>query len=232
MQTFAGALVATFLSLVNATTSTAGVCVPHQAEPNSVPQFLYALIDSLSYASAGRERAGSSTNVSADLMLNLKLADSEFECAGDQLAAYEASANKMIALSAKAARRVYSSIMELDQRLVIVLRDLLDRGPNDPRWGTVSEQVAQIGAEADDAWKLLPMAAVGATYAMLDPAQQGRLVLTAKDRAGLVTALEGQFGKEVRQGMRAGQQPVVAAAAALHSFISDQKWQSRPSNTN
>lgn len=207
--------------------STASMCLPPEARPNSVPHYVAALVDALAYGKSGRDRTAN-TEVIAELMLNLKLKDGDYECAASQLAPYEKSQNKAVSISAQLARTAFLSLVALDRRMVGLLRDLLDRGPNDPRFGSVSEQVAQIGVEADDAWKLLPMAAAGATQALADPEALGQLVVTAQDRARLLAKLDDTFGKGIHGGLKAGQFALDAAAAALYGFLGDQQWKSRP----
>jgi hypothetical protein len=78
------------------------------------------------------------------------------------------------------------------------------------------------------------IAAIATTYVLVAlPVDQqeklSTLTITGQERKILADKIEREFGQEVRGGLKAGQIPLVGAAAMLYGFVSNADWKSSDS---
>lgn len=216
----------------------AGVCQPPTVEKESPYRYVLTLADALSYAKSGLDRTGpasvGSKPTDFDLLLGLKLGKSDFECARSQVGPFAASSNEAIKTSAKGSALVFSLLAELQQKSVAEHKALLDsiaEGQLKP--GTALERQAELAASYDEAWKLLIPAVIASTYAVVEveptTGLMSRLGLTRAQRDEILLKLTSTFGDDVKRGMRAGQIPLTAAAAALYQVLGDPQRKLRDS---
>jgi hypothetical protein len=228
--------ITTVLCAIVSSKSLAGICLPSDPDPkaDSSYHYLLALTDALNYAKTGRDRVRNASDnpdtmaAMTELMINIKLADKDYSCAADILKPYLASSNKAIATSAEAAATVFDALVQLDKQSLAMLKNILNNDPNATNLGDLAERLSDLGAQADDIWKLLPMATISATYSIIekDPATQkmSRLNITALQRTEVLSRLKGTFGPSILKGMQAGQLPLEGAAGALCEFLTDTRW--------
>lgn len=221
------------------TPSHAGLCLPHDVEKESPYRYVLTLIDSMGYAQTAikRQEQKSSTNTEEtlfQLFYGFKLAEADFDCAEFQVSPYVSSTNEAIRTSAKGAALSYSRLGALQEEAALHLKLLLDAGPNEFKYGTMLERQAERAASMDEVWKLLPPAAIAATYSVIeeDPTtgRMSGLALTAKQREEILQKLRSTFGEEITKGVKAGQISLVAAAAVLYEVIGNQPRKTRGSN--
>lgn len=220
-------------------TALAGVCQPPTVQKQSPYHYLVSLSEALGYAKSGLDRSsptglGSSKPSDFDLLFGLKLAKADFECAKEQVVPYGTSSNKAIKTSAQGATLVFALLVDLEQRSIEEYKTLLDAaaGGNLKR-GTMLERQAELAVKYDEAWKLLITAVIASTYAVveLEPAtgRMSRLGLTRTQRDEVLKRLHSTFGDDVKGGMKAGQLPLMAAAAALYEILGDPQRKLRDS---
>lgn len=214
-----------------------GLCTPPTVQRNSPYHYIATLTEALTYAKSGLDRTaqsgqGSSSVSDFDLLLGLKLGKADFDCAASQVSAYAASSNEAIKTSAEGATFVFTLLAKLHERSVAEYKALLDsisEGKLKP--GTVLERQAELAASYDEAWKLLIPAVVAGTYAVVeeDPKTRlmSRLALTRAQRDEILRKLRATFGEEIARGLKAGQLPLAAAAAALYQVVGDRQRQLR-----
>ena len=212
------------------TPARAGLCQPPTVEMESPYRYIMTLADALSYAKAGLDRtapaAVGSKPTDFDLLLGLKLGKADFDCARSQVAPFAASSNKAIKASAEGSALAFSLLADLQQRAVAEHKALLDSiadGKLKP--GTALERQADLAASYDEAWKLLIPAVIASTYAVVEveptTGLMSRLGLTRAQRDEILQKLTSAFGEDVRAGMKAGQIPLITAAAALYQVLGD-----------
>jgi hypothetical protein len=164
-----------------------------------------------------------------DFMVAVKSAGLDYQCAASLVEPFTTSANDPIQTSAKSAHLVYSQLAEIDQQMLADIRATLDGSPQPS--GASADRTSNLGVRKNQAWKLLPMATVAATHAIVvapdKPNERlSRLHLTEAQRREIASELEKAFGPGVRGGMKAGQSALLGSAAVLHGFVSDRQWKS------
>lgn len=217
----------------------AGLCVPPTVEKDSPYYYLVSLVDSLRYAKAALDRTSPATLGSEPtvlkMLVGLKLAKADYDCARSQVAPYSASSNGDIKTSAEGAATVFSRLVDLDKATVAGYKALLDSAaqgrPLKP--SSVLESQAELAARYDETWKyLVPAVAAGADAVVeVEPAtgRASRLALTRAQRDDILQKLQSTFGDEVKGGMRGGQRPLIATAAMLYESLVDARWKLRDS---
>jgi hypothetical protein len=208
----------------------AGLCIPPTVQKESPYHYLVSLAEALSYAKSAVDRTRSSDSATPpsdfDLLLGLKLGKADFECAKSQVSPYTTSSIEAIKTSAEGATLVFSLLADLHQKSVAEHKALLDSiGEGKLKPGTVLERTAELAASYDEAWKLLPAAVIAGTYAAVEvePATglMSRLALNRTQRDEILQKLRSTFGDDIKQGLKAGQLPLTAAAAALYQVLGD-----------
>lgn len=198
------------------------------------PEFTYAVVltEALSWAKSSVDRGRSrelGTGVGVgDYIYALKLAQRDLECATWLLAPFVDSKIETIQTSALGSKVVFERLVKTNQEIVELLKDTVDGKVGSE--GTMAERLADINIRADEAWKMLPLATVAATYGLVDRPSLGtnpRLVITAGERQALLRRLRETFGASIERGVEAGQLSIDAAAAALYGFLSDTRWTTR-----
>lgn len=214
-----------------------GLCAPPTVQKESPYHYIASLTEALTYAKSGLDRTAQSRQGSGsvgdfDLFLSLKLAKGDFDCAGSQVSAYATSSNQAIRTSAEGTTLVFTLLAKLQDRSVAEYKALLDsisEGKLKP--GTVLERQAELAAAYDEAWKLLIPAVIAGTYAVVEKDQKtglmSGLALTRAERDEILRNLRVTFGEDVARGLKAGQLPLTAAAAALYQVVGDPQRQLR-----
>ena len=216
----------------------AGVCPPPTVQKESPYHYLVSLADALSYAKSGLDRTAPAALGSKasdfDLLLGLKLGKADFECARSQVFPFATSSHDAIKTSAGGAASVFSLLVDLQDKAVAEYKALLDSiGEGKLKPGTVLERQAELGASYDEAWKRLMLAVIASTYGVVEvePTTERmlRLGLTRAQRDEILLKVHSAFGDDVKQGMRAGQLPLTAAASALYQVLGDAQRKLRDS---
>ncbi|MNI35273.1 hypothetical protein D3C73_892930 [compost metagenome] len=206
----------------------AGVCQPPTVHKDSPYHYLVSLTSALSYAKSSLDRASSikpdSKTADFDLLFALKLGKGDFECAKLQVSPYSSSSNEAVNTSAQGAELVFSRLVDLQDESISDIKTFLDTIAEGKRQtGTILEKQAELATSYDEAWKRLIYAVIAATYAVVveDPATglMSRLALTQVERDTILNNLYSTFGDEVKFGMKAGQKPLMSAAAILYEVL-------------
>lgn len=220
----------------------AGPCMPPTVQKDSAYHYLASLAEAMSYAKSGQDRSNpANSGVKAEgsvdayaFMLGLKLGKVDFECAGSQVSPYVTSSNRAIETSAKSAAMVFSRLGNLHEQSVAEEKAFLDSiGSQKVKPGTFLERQAVLGASYDEVWKMLVMAAIAGTYAVVEVEPKtglmSGLALTRAQRDEILKKLRSTFGDQVTKGMKAGQTSLVAAASVLYQVVGDPERKLRES---
>jgi len=217
------------------------LCLPEKGDPENVNSYLLTFSRALSFGydpivraeKAEKPKTDDLLTLATAVMADLKATQRDYDCAAAHLAPYVSSKNEAINTSAKAAQTAFVKMSDMMKQSVGRYRDLLDgRVPTD-KVGSMAEQAAEDQAQADDAWRLVPLAAAAATYALVelgsDGKKTGRLMVSTPERDRIREELKATFGTQIEGGLKARHIPIVAAAALLYDFLGKQSWKSRES---
>lgn len=216
----------------------AGLCTPPTVQKESPYHYIVSLAEALTYAKSGLDRSGPSglgpRPSDFDLLVGLKLAKADFECAKSQVSPYTTSSNESIKTSAEGAALVFSLLVDLHEKSVAEHKALLDSIATESlKPGTFLERQAELGASYDEAWKLLIPSVIAGTYAVVEvepsTGRMSRLALTRAQRDEILEKLQSTFGNDVKKGMKAGQLPLTVAASALYQVVGDSQRKLRES---
>jgi hypothetical protein len=178
-----------------------------------------------------RKREGQESDPFVDLMYDLKLAKADFECAAALVSSYKTSTSEAIKLSAGAAEQSFTQLADLQSETVADLNHVLNAGEREIPKGTLIERRAQRAVSADNAWKLIPQAAIAATYSVVEEDKEtklmSRLALTKTQQDEILRRLRALSGDDVTNGIRAGQHSLVAAASVLYEVVGKQGRKTR-----
>ena len=216
----------------------AGLCLPPTVERESPYHYIVSLSDALAWAKSGLDRTDpanlGSASADYDLLLGLRLAKVDFQCAESQVSPYATSSNKAIKVSAGGAADVFARVIGLHDRSISQYAAFLDSaaaGPVKP--GTALQQLSELGAAYDEQWKRLITAVIAGTYSVVDvepsTGLMSRLALTAAERDAVLKKLVSTFGPAVMKGLQPGQALLTSAASALYQVVGDPKRKVRES---
>ncbi|OFV97068.1 MAG: hypothetical protein A3H94_00875 [Acidobacteria bacterium RIFCSPLOWO2_02_FULL_60_20] len=211
------------------------LCLSSTISARDAEPFRYtmALVESFSYAKSALSQVapGDTPNGAPDLtemIYQLKSAAEDYKCAAESVAGQPKSKDEKIALSAEAAKSTFLALITHEERMIQLVKDTLDRKVSA---GDLAERLAEIRVEVDETWRMLLLATVAATHALVEMPQQkdehlSKLRITARERRMLAERIESDFGLAVRVGMKGGQIPLAGSAAMLYGFVSNTDWKS------
>lgn len=111
-----------FAVLLLAAPASAGLCMPPTVERESPYHYIVSLSDALAWAKSGLDRTDpaklGSASADYDLLLGLRLAKVDFQCAESQVSPYVTSSNKAIKVSAGGAAGVFARLIGLHDRSI------------------------------------------------------------------------------------------------------------------
>lgn len=211
----------------------AGLCMPVVAEKNSAYDYIVNLADALSYTKQGQDRVPTPPDPKQtpfDLLVGLKQGKADLECARSRVAPFLTSSDEKITQGAGAVGDSLKTLIDLRDLNVMLLTKLLNNDAMKP--GTATEILADIAVEQDKAWHQLILAVVASTYAVVEveptTGKMSRLALTRKQRDEIIGKLVSAFGPGVKVGLKAGQNLLMSAAAALYQVVGDPNRTLRP----
>jgi len=215
----------------------AGLCMPPVVEKESLYQYLLTLTNAMGYTKSALDRIPKTMKSQSsydDFLVGLELGKADFECAASQVSPYLSSSTEPIRISAQRATSVFASLVALQEKSIVQYAAILNS--TDGRGlerRTALEKQAQLGAAHDETWKHLISAAQKATSSAVEADTTTRgmsgLALTANQRDEILQNLWFTFGEEITKGRKAGQLPLVAAAADMYHVIGNQSKKTRAS---
>jgi hypothetical protein len=216
-------------------------CMPREVAKNDPYQYTLTLVATFGYASSGRGRSTTDPSKAVPeerlsavkkMMVELKLAIQDYECAASLVNPYMDSEDEAIRISARGANTAYVTLAMVDAKTVTDFRLLLDGESPQTGVGSRLEAVANDEVLIDETWKLLPAASVAVLHALVGIGAKEdepitHLRISGSQRQTILRALKDLFPTtELERGMQAGQLPLELAAAALYHFVADAKWRS------
>ena len=205
----------------------AGLCMPPVVEKESLYRYILTLTNAMGYAKSALDRIPKTMKSqlsSHDFLAGLELGKAEFECAASQVSPYLSSSTETIRISAQRATSVFASLVDLREKSIAQYAAILNS--TDERGiarRTALEKAADLGAAHDEIWNHLISATQKATSSAVEADTTTRgmsgLALSANQRDEILQNLWVTFGEEITKGRKAGQIPLVAAAADMYHVI-------------
>ena len=208
----------------------AGLCMPPVVEKESLYHYILTFTNAMGYAKSALDRIPNTMKSQLsnhDLLLGLELGKADFECAASQVFPYLSSFTEPIRISAQRATSVFASLVDLQEKSIVQYTAILNStdGQGIERRMALEKQ-AELDAAYDETWKHLISAAHKATFSAVEADTTTRgmsgLALTANQRDEILQNLRFTFGEEITKGRKAGQIPLLAAAAEMYHVIGNQ----------
>jgi hypothetical protein len=212
----------------------ADLCLPPaNMELDSPYRYVLGLTDAFAYGKQGVERFGKyfENEGILELMWVVKREADDYLCAAAQVEPYRKSKVEAIAGSADGVVNVFSLLAQHNQAFNSKLKAVLfSSGSTTAKRGTTTETIADLRKLQDDTWKLLAPSTLLATYSLAeaDPEthRMSRSRLSTSEREEIKNRLIKTFGKEITEGIKAGQPAITASAAVVYHFVADSALQS------
>jgi len=198
------------------------------------------VIDSLSLAHQATLGVKSGANPT-QLLLELKRARDDYNCAATMVEKFESSVDMWINRTARHVYVSYNTVSQLYHKMASSLTQVLDQESKGqgPSLGRALDQATELSRSVEKSLEILGQAIVQAgefplvewTDETLQAKQTGRLRIIESQRQNLMKQIEREFGlATVRTGPRPGPQPTLEVAAiVLYQFLSDRKRRSADS---
>jgi hypothetical protein len=205
--------------------------------PSEAARFAQDVLHSLASASDALKGIRDAANQPVKLADNpafvattaYRRASGKLRSAASRLEPYSKSSQKLIVDTAEATRAVYANLAKAFEESARIWEAVADLRPGESREKLKSESIKNA-AEADEAWKLLPIAsAARLSHALLDrerttfDGKVGYLRITKGERTDLLATIESLFGEEIAKGKVTGAYPTEDAAGMFARFLR-QPW--------
>lgn len=216
-------------------------CRPLQTDQPESLRYITNLIDGFGFAKSGYSgvQADSELTAKADkteiirfapgLMLSLKRASEDYECAATLAESFSASKNRAITISVQSSAVAYRRLVTLNAEFQAMLQDLLDDNPT--AQGSLLDKISDNMVQRNKAWEMLLNGTTAATFALVavphtKQHKKSQLIITPEQRKELSAKLEQTFGAVLKDEM-----PDVSPDASgwlLYEFINRKEWKLQP----
>jgi hypothetical protein len=222
----------------------ARVCRPLKTDQSEPLRYVTNLVDGFGFAKSGYSdvQAESALTAKADiteiiseatvLMLSLKRASEDYECAATLAEAFSTSKNQAITISVQGSAFAYRRLITLNNEFQTILKDLLNGKPT--AQGSLSDKISDNMVQRDKAWEMLLNGTTAATFALVVVPQTekekiSQLNITLEQRKELSTKLEQTFGDVLKKDMKELDISPDASGWLLYEFINRKEWKLQPS---
>lgn len=204
-------------------------------EESELARFAQDVVQSLAFArdasralSEGQQDvkgANDTLSLSLSAMTAYRRAIANLHTAENLMTPYAKSKQEKVAKTAAMTRATYALLVDAFEGSLRVQESMVDMKPGQPLGSIVTES-SKHTAQAEEAWKTLPIASSAAlSHALVDTERTtaegklGFLLLRERERASLLEHIKLQFGDEVAAGKGAGRHYSEASAALLADFL-------------
>jgi len=159
------------------------------------------------------------------MLFTIKLGNEDFQKGINDIDPFTKSKSEAIQLGAAATKTMFLVLIDENKKLIALLTSIAD-GSGPRGTGSLANSMSDIQLRMDQSWKLLINASIASTYAVLRPDEESdkmRLNITEQQKRVLMQRLEAAFGPSIKSGLKAGQLPLEAAAAAFYGVL-QQPW--------
>ena len=218
------------------------ICRPLQTDQPESLRYVTNLIDGFWFAKSGYSgvQADSALTAQADrteiishapgLMVSLKRASEDYECAATLVESFSTSTNRAITLSVQSTALAYRRLVTLNTEFQALLQNVLNEEP--AAHSSLPDKISENKVQRDQAWEMLLDGTTAATSALVVVPQakqekKSRLNITLEQRKELSAKLEKTFGAVLKKEM-----PDVSPDASgwlLYEFINRKGWKLQPS---
>lgn len=199
---------------------------------NSRPEYLRAYVAALRFANDANQpflqlahlETGTPEQL-REFVAQSRVAQAALERAAERVAPFMASRNPAIAKSAGTAKRVFEGRQRLCERWRALYEDMTRNDPSvATRFAALRDEIDAFGRELGDS-------AVAAAWGIVKIDRRGNPTawgVNDRARRRAVDDLRTAFGASITAGPKAGMNYVETAAAALSSFLVQDRWHGAP----
>jgi len=161
-------------------------------------------------------------------MKNLRLANTDLQMAKSYIEKYKNSENEIIREATSTILAVYNQKIEINNEGLKFYEQLYSpEMMNKPELldqGKIMSEASKLAADKENTDRLLLYTSVMVTHTLVSqiPDKDGLmsyLAITSKEREGLIKQIDGVFGKEVEEGMKAGQTYLDACGGTIREVL-------------
>lgn len=215
-------------------------CPPLRTNNSEAFDYISTVIDSFSYLKAattelheGSLKAQKATDLAGmitDLMLSMKRASEDYDCAATLVNGFSKSKDKTIATSAQGTFVMYRELVRLNTEMLTVLRQILDGKLSA---SAMADKTSSNSVERDETYRLLTKSTSLATFPLVsvpknDRDTRSQLNITSAQKKELTTKLELIYGSGIEKGFFAGLPLADSPAYLIYVWLND-NWQLQPS---
>ena len=201
----------------------AGSCFVKTGSLDQPRDYMLAFADSLLHARLAREELKNDSGELYSRLIHLKRARQEFACAMLQIADFHMSQLEMVRTSASSTLRILNDQFGVVGAFEKIVLDALDG--KSLAIGALTNMLAELKLESENAWTDLLPSGIAITYAIIDEKHHGFLSLSQKDRTDIIHRLESSVSKTYKNDNRA----IEVTVAELVKFLSNKSWKSAKS---
>lgn len=220
------------LVLAIATESLGRECHPLLTSDNEAFEYVTAVIDGFGYAkqavdqvqqgAAPVENSTSPFEAVTGLLVSLKRANEDYECASTLVRDFTHSQDETIAISAKTTALGYLALELLQEEGMRLLREHLEGGISDVQ---LADGLSDITVEKDEVWRGILQNSTLAALLLLETSDGARsmerslLNINELQKAGLLADLERIHGQKIKEGLIEGLPLTDAPAYAVYEIL-------------
>lgn len=200
----------------------AEVCIPVEVKPESGPQYLREMANSLVHIKDQFNKVDKATRKDSDLtdvFVAMKELASGYICSAEKIEAFKKSKQKNIAESADSLAGAYRSLSDDTQEAINGLKNELN-GKAELGQGDRAERSAERMLKIKKLWEIAMLSIAQGTYSVIQTDSKGMisntLTLTKKERDEAVNILKSGFKLPLKKGDHV---PIDSAAGIYHSFF-------------
>jgi len=159
-------------------------------------------------------------------MKDIQVFSGEMRRANLVMAQHRKSRDEHIQKPSELLSKIYLAVSKNNEELLGFMEHTLNNPAEAAaQQGTWLRQLSENMAKNEELWRMLPMAAVMSTYALVDMnrTEDGKLsflTVTKAELDSLRSDLRRTFADEIKVGAKAGQLPIAFSASLLWDFLS------------
>ena len=199
---------------------------PSRGSERSASELASAFLDALTYASAGREKLDENHDAKEPLvaigaeMTNQRIAKRRFADARELFVNELKSSDKSMNLVGVAMTGIFEAL-ETNCDRAIALHEAMLKIKTQNDVAQVISQGSELRADVDEAWRMLPQAALALSFALLDEERltDGKvqhLRISSADRAVLISRIKREYPNAQKQ---AGGHAIEVSASLVLKFL-------------
>ncbi len=208
--------------------------LPNIARATEAYDYMSAVINSLQFAKIAHDRMSLNANEEDEttiIMRNIIVYNKELKEAAGFIRPYTSSKSEMTKLTATTLCEIYSLIIINHDKILSLCENVLNNIDDlDTKQGTISRELAEIGASNDVLLRKIPEVTALSTHALVDKKrslEDGKVMflkINSDEIESLIDQLVSAFGEGIKSEPKAGILSLDFSASLLYSFLDKKGW--------